>query len=365
MTNCGVAVRVRRGVRGRPGGGTADGAEKDLALRRRQLPDVRDDGVEEPVLERREIVGLPVIAGAGGEQRVEGLLPGDVRLDADVFAQGGAELAQRLDERLTLLRVARIDQRERDDLLAVDLLGEERQRRRLAQDGPHGELVRRLGDEFAVLLQHRLRLGDRVHDESAQHVGADRVESELEAGDHAEVAAAASERPEEVGVLGRAGAHHLTGRGHDLGGLEVVDRHAVLATEPAEAPAERQSGDAGGGVDADRRGEAVGLGGGVEVRERGTAFDGDAAPGRVDSRGLHLRKVDHEPVVAQGIAGDVVPAAADGEQEPVVPREVHPADDVRRGGAASDDRGALVDHRVPDLDARCRRHRRSEEESLP
>ena len=120
----GVAVRVRRGARGRPGSGAAEGAEKDLALRGRQLPDVRDDDVEEPVLERREVVGLPIIAGAGGEQRVEGLLPGDVRLDADVFAQGGAERAQRRDERRPLLRVARIEQRERHDPLAVDLVWE-------------------------------------------------------------------------------------------------------------------------------------------------------------------------------------------------------------------------------------------------
>ena len=72
------------------------------------------------------------------------------------------------------------------------------------------------------------------------------------------------------------------------------------------------------------------------------------APGST-RRGLHLREVDYDTVVAHGIAGDVVPAAADGEQEPVVPREVHRGDDVRRGGAADDERGVLVDHRVPDL----------------
>ena len=38
------------------------------------------------------------------------------------------------------------------------------------------------------------------------------------------------------------------------------------------------------------------------------------AAGGVDARGPHVRKVDHEPVVAHGIAGDVVPAAADGER---------------------------------------------------
>ena len=187
------------------------------------------------------------------------MLPGDVRLNADVLAEGSAELAQRLDEQLALLRITRVDQRERDDPGAVDALGKEGQRRRLAQDGPHRKLVRGFGDELAVALQHRLRLGDRVDDEAAQHVGPDRVEPELEAGDHAEVAAAAAESPEQVRVLGRARAHHLTCRSHDLGGLEVVDRHAVLATEPAEATAQRQSCDAGGGVDPHRCREAVGL----------------------------------------------------------------------------------------------------------
>ena len=194
-------------------------------------------------------------------------------------------------------------------------VGEERQGRRLAQDHPHGEFVRRLRNKFAVLLQHRLRLGDRVDDQAAQHVGADRVEPELEAGDDAEVAAAASERPEEVGVLGCAGANHLAGRGHDLGGLEVVNGHAVLAAEPAEAAAERQAGNAGGGVDAKRRGEAVDLGRGVEVRKRGAALDGDAASAGSTRSGLHPGKVDYHAVIADGIAGDVVSAAADGEQE--------------------------------------------------
>ena len=139
------------------------------------------------------------------------------------------------------------------------------------------KIVRRLRHERAVLLQHRLRVGDRVDDHAAQQVGAYRVEPELEARDDAEVPSPASQRPEEVGVLVRAGAHHLAGRRHDLGGLEVVNGHAELAAEPAEAAAKRQSGDAGGGVDAEGRGEAVGLGGSVEVRERGAAFDGDAA----------------------------------------------------------------------------------------
>jgi hypothetical protein len=56
----------------------------------------------------------------------------------------------------------------------------------------------------------------------------------------------APESPEEVGMLGHAGAHYLAGRGHHLGGLEVVNGHAVRAAEPAEPPAARQSGNTGG-----------------------------------------------------------------------------------------------------------------------
>jgi hypothetical protein len=89
--------------------------------------------------------------------------------------------------------------------------------------------------------------------------------------------------------------------------------------------------------------------GGVEVRERGTAFDGDPAYVGVDACGFHPRKVDYDTVVAHGIACDVVAAAADGKPESVIPREVHPADDVRCGGAANDGCGMLVDHGVPDL----------------
>ena len=51
---------------------------------------------------------------------------------------------------------------------------------------------------------------------------ADRVQPVLELGDHAEVAAAAAQRPEQVRVLLGAGPQHLAGGGDDLGGQQVV-----------------------------------------------------------------------------------------------------------------------------------------------
>ena len=64
--------------------------------------------------------------------------------------------------------------------------------------------------------------------------------------------------------------------GDHVGGQQIVDRQAVLAAEPAEAAAQREPGDPGGGVDADRGREAEGLGRLVEL---GRAWR-PARPGR-------------------------------------------------------------------------------------
>jgi hypothetical protein len=55
------------------------------------------------------------------------------------------------------------------------------------------------------------------------------VQAQLEGGDDAEVAAAAAQRPEQVGVLVGRGADSAAVGQHHLGGDEVVDGHAVAA----------------------------------------------------------------------------------------------------------------------------------------
>jgi hypothetical protein len=127
----------------------------------------------------------------------------------------------------------------------VPRLGQERQRRRLAEHEPHRQLVRRLGHEVTVELEHLLGVRERVHDQAGKHLGADLVDLELERRHHAEVAAAAADGPEQVAVLVRVGGELVAcGRDH-RGRDEVVDREPVLAAEPAEAAAEREAGDAG------------------------------------------------------------------------------------------------------------------------
>src|SRR5262249_18267746 len=93
----------------------------------------------------------------------------------------------------------------------------------------------------------------------------------------------------------------------------------------------------------------MGLGRGVQVRQRRAPLYDHAPRASVDGRGLHPREVDHDTIVAQGVSGNVVSAPSDGEHNPAVPRKVHRMHDIRCGPAPDDHPGPLVDRRVPDL----------------
>ena len=74
-----------------------------------------------------------------------------------------------------------------------------------------------------------------------QHAGVRRARSgklELQRGDHAEAAATAPQRPEQVRVLARVGAHWLPSAEHQLDCGQAVGGHAELAGVPADAAAQ-------------------------------------------------------------------------------------------------------------------------------
>ena len=68
----------------------------------------------------------------------------------------------------------------------------------------------------------------------------------------------------------------------------------------------------------------------------------------VDADPLHGREVDDDAAVAGAVAGGRVAAAAHGDRQPVVAGEADGGDDVGRAGAPRDQRGAAVEHAVPD-----------------
>jgi hypothetical protein len=63
------------------------------------------------------------------------------------------------------------------------------------------------------------------------------------------------------------------------------------------------------------------LGRAVEVAEQQPCFCPGGAPVRIDDHLLHPGEVEHDPPVADGVAGEAVASAADGQREVVLAGE--------------------------------------------
>ena len=121
----------------------------------------------------------------------------------------------------------------------MPIFRDERQRRRDLERREPAELLGRVSDEFPVEPEHVPR-GGELEEHRAAVDRVDRMEAELKRRDHAEVAAPAAERPEQVLVLPFTHREDATVSRHNLGRLEVVDREAGAAREVADPAAEGQ-----------------------------------------------------------------------------------------------------------------------------
>ena len=175
------------------------------------------------------------------------------------------------------------------------------------------------------------------------------MQPEQERGDDAEVAAAAADGPEQVGILVGAGAHLLAARQNDLGLEQVVDREPALAGQMAEAAAKGEAADAGRGDDPARRREPVLVRRSVHLAPGAAAADPNRARLRIDLDVAQQREIDHDTVVAGSQPSAVVAAAADRKQQVVVASEPHSRGHVVGVRTARDQRRPSVDHGVEDL----------------
>ena len=163
---CAVAVRPSRGVgrdaRHRP----ADMRDEHLAFGRGQRAHGAEHRVDRAVRKVGEVVALPVVARSRRQQRIERCLPAHERVRRNDVGDRLAQRAQRARRLFALRHVAAVAGGEDENLLAMPLRRQERQRRGLAHDRPGRQLVRRLVGEPAELGQKLLRLIERMHDKS-------------------------------------------------------------------------------------------------------------------------------------------------------------------------------------------------------
>ncbi len=211
--------------------------------------------------------------------------------------------------------LARPDRLDDDEGLAADRLRDLRDRRELedAADGRH--LVRQIVRPGAPRLQHLGRPVDREPEDPGVDL-LEREEVELDRGDDPEGAAAAAERPEEVGLVRPVGADEVSRCGHDLDRRHLVGADAVLACEPREAAAERVADDTDVGRGTGERGEAV-LGSRLDDLDPDHARLGARNPRvRVDRDAAHPLRLEQDRVghvahrrgtVARSLRGDAQP----------------------------------------------------------
>ncbi len=124
-------------------------------------------------------------------------------------------------------------------------------------------------------------------------------------------------------------------------------RPSLRDSQPIAA-AQREPGDAGGRVDAGGHGKAVRLGRRVDVGEQRAGLDTGGAGSGVDRDMLHGREIEHQPAVADGIPADIVAAALDRGEQPMLGGKADRAGDIGGGPAAHDEARPAVDHGVPD-----------------
>ncbi len=289
------------------------------------------------------VVVTPAVGGGGVQHRLQR----DVGHRPHEIDRRRATRAQRREHPLALAQVAAPAHGDHGHRRPLQLRRERLLRRRRDQRDEDRQLFRRSVHQLAARAEGVTGLRPRVDQHPGEHRRADRVRAELEARDHPEVTAAAAQRPEQVLVLAGARSHHAPVGQHHLGRPQRIDRQAVMAHQPAHAPAEGEAADAGVRDLPGRHGEAVLLRRGVQLsQQRAAAGPDDPALG-VDVDRVQPPQVDAERAVAHRPARHRVAAGADGELE----RAGTGGPDRRRHvlGVAGerDGRGATVDRSVP------------------
>ena len=185
----------------------------------------------------------------------------------------------------------------------------------------------------------------RVGDDPAPD-GGQRVQREFELGHDAEVAPAAAQRPEQLGLRGLRGSHHGAVGEDDLGRDEVVEGQAVQAYQVADPAAQGQARHARRVVGAAGHRQPVCRAGRVDTAPRRSAAGADAPRVGIDLYPAQQPQIDHEAVVADRVTGHAVAAAADRRREALVLRPGDRRGDVVAAGAARDHRRVAIGHRI-------------------
>jgi len=271
----------------------------------------------------------------------------DERLRPAQIQHRGTERLQRPDHFFAVIHRPRVAADDGDHRLPAQFGRDVGDRGGAAVHDHRHQFVRCLSGPVAVETQYLRRSGPGPEDRPGHDNRTDSAQPELELGDDSEVAAAPADSPEQIRVLGGTRPHEVTASGNHVHRQQLVDGEPVLAHQPAQAAAEGQAGDTGMGHNPRRRREPVPLRGAVKIAEQRPGLHARRASFGINPDAVHQRQVDDKSVVADGVPGEAVPAAADGHQDIVPPCEANCGRHVVSFGTARDQARVSADRAVP------------------
>ena len=168
----------------------------------------------------------------------------------------------------------------------------------------------------------------------------------LERCSDSEVAAAAANAPEQVGVLLRAGPQQLPVGCRHVGRYQVVAGKSIAAVQPAQPSAEREARDPGHRHHAKRRRQSDRLRGAVELTQREPRVRPDGPRLWIDLDGFHPRQVKHDGIVTHRVACNAVTAPAHRERQVVSTYELDATDYIGRIRGPDHGQWASINHAV-------------------
>ncbi len=305
----------------------------------------RAEAVHRLVGQLVHVLHRPVVPEAGGI--VEHALELGVGDRGDHLAVR-LELEQRGDQLAQLRLATRIGREQSHRERPLQRLGHELLGRSGDVQDPSAELVRRAVLDQVAVAPHNLGTALRAEQHQRDRELGELGEAEGELGRDPEVAAAAVQRPEQLGVLLLACGHGATVRGRQLDREQVVACEPELALEPPGAAAQSETGHSGGRDAAAGRGQAMRLRCLVDVAPGRSPADRGGAGAWIHLYRVHFAHVDHQAALGQACARDAVAAAADRDLEPALAPERDRGRHVVRAGTLGDHRGPALDHRVED-----------------
>ena len=280
--------------------------------------------------------------------RVEHRLQRQVGLGLEQVDDRPAELLQRPDDLGPVLGRPGVAGAHHDYRLAMHVLGQEWEWRRGLELEDRRQLIGSDRGELTIEAQNLRGVFERVEDRPREHRRPHAVQAVFERGDDAEVPAAAAHTPEQIGVDTLARGHELAVGRDEIDREQVVDGGAVLAHQPADAPAERQAGDAGVGDDPAHGRQPEKLRLAVELAPEHAGLRPRRPRLRVDSDALHRREVDYQPPIADRVPADAVTTGTHRDQEIALARETHRRDHIGHARAAGDVGRTAVNSPIPD-----------------